>query len=168
MLRTLRSHAVPLIVIALLVIPAAAAEEPPPETAPPERTEAATDGKLTPPLIILKTQKAPIYPPAALAGRFTGAVTLRVTVLKDGKVGDIEIVRCSHPNLGFEQASIAAVKLWQFEPATKNGEPVEYERKFKLNFRHSGDGSGRNPYVSASVVDERSSTPLTFGSDRPR
>jgi hypothetical protein len=46
-------------------------------------------------------------------------------VLHDGSVGDLEIVACSQPGLGFEESALGAVKKWQFDPATRDGAPVD-------------------------------------------
>ena len=37
----------------------------------------------------------------------------------------IEILRSNRPNMGFEDAALAAVKQWRYEPATQNGRPVD-------------------------------------------
>jgi TonB family protein len=122
------------------------AGEEPAQTASGPADPGAEGTDLVPPQIILKTQKSPEFPPAALAARFTGTVTLRVTVQPDGQVGDVDIVHCTRPKVGFEDASIAAVKQWRFEPATNAGEPVEYTTQFRLNFRNPKAGSA---YVTA-------------------
>lgn len=101
--------------------------------------------EIIPPQVIIKSQIAPDYPPAALAARFEGVVVLELMVLKDGTVGDTKVVKCSHPNIGFEQAAIEATKKWRFEAALKEGEPIDYASTFRVNFRVAGGGQ---PYVS--------------------
>jgi TonB family protein len=120
---------------------------------PEDQTEATEDGgaegtQATPPRVILKSQKAPLYPPAAEAARFEGKVYLELIVMADGSVGNVRVVECTHTKLGFEEASIKAVKQWRFEPAILDGEPVDYTMQFDLNFRSSGPGRGPNAYVS--------------------
>jgi outer membrane biosynthesis protein TonB len=39
-------------------------------------------------------------------------------------VGEIEVLRCLQPALGFEEAAIHAVAKWRYHPATHNGKPV--------------------------------------------
>jgi TonB family protein len=56
-------------------------------------------------------------------------------VLKTGDVGEVKIVDCTHRHVGFEEAAQKAVKKWRFEPATQEGEPVEFSARFRLNFR---------------------------------
>lgn len=115
---------------------------------------AAGEALVTPPEIILKTQKAPDYPRAALAARFSGTVMVEATVLRDGSVGSIEVVECTKPNLGFEQAAIDAVKQWRFEPASREGQALDYKMRFRLNFKGSGPGDSRSPRVSAGTFTE--------------
>jgi len=121
----------------------------------PELPEATPDelAGVVPPQIILATQKAPEYPPAALAARFTGTVKVSAEVLPDGSVGKIEIVECTHKNVGFEEAAIEAVKKWRFEPALKDGSPTDYVAQFRLNFKSAGPGSGFLPFVSSGFSD---------------
>jgi TonB family protein len=123
---------------------------------PEDQTEATEDGasegtQATPPRVILKSQKAPLYPPAAEAARFEGRVYLELMVKADGSVGDVRVIECTHPRIGFEEASIKAVKQWRFEPANLDGELVDYAVQFNLNFRSSGPGRGPNAYVSFGV-----------------
>ena len=97
------------------------------------------------PQIILASQKPPVFPPAAMAGRISGSVMVEATVQPDGKVGEVKVLECSAPKVGFEQAAIDAVKKWRFEPGTRDGEPVPFSLKFRLNFRRGGQA----PSVSA-------------------
>jgi TonB family protein len=103
------------------------------------------------PQIILTSQVIPTYPPAALAARFTGTVVVRLTIQSDGSVGDATVVECDHPNLGFENATLAAVRRWKFEPAALDGQPIPYVMNFRLNFRTDGTGRNQRAYVSASA-----------------
>lgn len=90
------------------------------------------------PQIILATQKPPIYPPAAEAARYTGTVRLEVVVLTDGKVGDVKVLHCSRPKMGFEEAAVAAVKKWRWEPGRIGEVPAEVTLRFRLNFVPGG------------------------------
>jgi TonB family protein len=114
----------------------------------------AADGDvlLTPPLVILATQKPPVFPPAALAGRFSGTVTVEALVSIEGAVSDVKVLSCSRPNLGFEEAAREAVMQWRFEPAMVAERPVEQAVTFRLNFRGSGPGGRNEPRVSAGAV----------------
>ena len=119
-----------------------------------------SDPGYIPPRVIAASQTAPAYPPAALAGRFDGLVELRVTVRSDGTVGDVDVLWCDHPQLGFEDASIAAVRAWRFRPARRGGAVVEADTTLRLTFRPGGAGPGREAYVtvgSQSAGGSRSS-----------
>jgi TonB family protein len=118
----------------------------------PDETFVAATEELIGPQIILATQQPPVYPPAAEAGRFSGSVTLVAAVLKDGRIGHVKVVDCTRPKVGFEQAAVDAVKKWRFEPGQKDGEPVEFSLKFRLNF--SGGGPGQKAQVSAGTFVE--------------
>ena len=100
----------------------------------------SADPDVKPPQVVVGSQRPPEYPPAASAARFTGTVTVQVQVLPDGKVGNVEVVECTRPKVGFEEASVAAVKKWRFKPAMKADEPIEASLKFKLNFNRPGSG----------------------------
>ena len=67
----------------------------------------------------------PVYPKALAEQRVEGTVLLRVAVGADGKPGDIDLDPAS-PALpaALNEAAIAAVRTWTFNPATKDGQPV--------------------------------------------
>jgi len=119
-----------------------------------------TGSEFVPPRVIAASQTVPSYPPAALAGRFEGLVELRVTVRPDGTVGAVDTLWCDHPQLGFEEASAAAVRAWRFRPARRAGEIVESDTTLRVTFRREGPGPGREAYVTAGTV---SSTGLRSG-----
>ncbi len=50
---------------------------------------------------------------------------LQAIIHSDGSVGDVEVLRTNRPNMGFEDAAIAAVTQWRYKPALQNGKPVE-------------------------------------------
>jgi protein TonB len=136
-----------------------------------DETEAAAaapsaPGDFVPPQIILGSQKKPVFPPAAWEARFTGAVLLEMTVLKDGTIGNVEIVRCTRPKVGFEEAAIAAVKGWRFEPGMENGEPIEVKTRLKLNFTRLGTGVRAQPQVSAGTFTVESRLESADGASR--
>ncbi len=95
---------------------------------------------LVPAEIILKTQRAPEYPPAARGARVSGIVLLEVTILDDGSVGGATVLESTHILMGFEQAAVDALMLWRFEPATYKGKPIESTRKFRMSFNYAGVG----------------------------
>jgi TonB family protein len=65
----------------------------------------------------------PVYPEAARSARIDGIVVLECVIGKDGSVSDVKMLR-GLP-LGLTESAIAAVKTWNFDPATLHGRPVE-------------------------------------------
>ena len=65
----------------------------------------------------------PSYSEQARRDHISGTVKLRVIVGPDGHVRDIEVIR----GLGFglDENAVKAVRTWEFEPATRDGIPVE-------------------------------------------
>jgi protein TonB len=96
-----------------------------PEPPPPTGPLLAGVGDDTNPTLIAETKVQPEYPELARVARLEGNVILQAIIRADGSVGDLEILRCNRPNMGFEDAAVAAVKEWRYEPATQNGRPVE-------------------------------------------
>ena len=65
----------------------------------------------------------PVYPPMAKAERIEGAVVVRYGVAVDGRVINARI-ESAEPAGVFEDAALAAVRSWRYNPALKDGEPV--------------------------------------------
>jgi len=96
-----------------------------PEPPPPSGPLIAGVGDVTNPVRIEETAVQPEYPELARVARLEGNVILQAIVKADGSVGDVEVLRCNRPNLGFEEAAIEAVQQWRYKPALQNGKPVE-------------------------------------------
>jgi len=96
-----------------------------PEPPPPSGPLIAGVGDVTNPVRIEETAVQPEYPELARVARLEGNVILQAIVNSDGSVGDVEVLRCNRPNLGFEEAAIEAVQQWRYKPALQNGKPVE-------------------------------------------
>jgi TonB family protein len=146
----------PLVVLALLLGGVAGAE---PDSEAP--AEAAAVARFVPPQIILGSQERPVFPPAAWDARFTGSVLLAMTVTRDGAVGEVTILECTRPKVGFEEAALAAVRQWRFEPALEDGQAIEVTTRIRLNFTRVGVGLQAKPQVSAGSfsVDSQSLQP---------
>jgi protein TonB len=71
-----------------------------------------------------RSQIAPVYPFEAKRTGLTGSVNVEFTVDENGRVGDPRIV--SSTDRVFEQATIAAVLKWRFEPGTREGRAVRF------------------------------------------
>lgn len=85
-----------------------------------------------PPKLVHAT--TPIYPETQ-HGR-SGWAVVAFTIDTSGRPRNIHIVKASHAD--FSWPTIAAVRMWQFEPAQKNGEPVAVEIEFHLPFISNG------------------------------
>lgn len=83
------------------------------------------------PMRVLKTVP-PTYPAIARVRRLAGSVVVQVTVGKDGKVHNPQLVS-GQPV--FRDAAFDAVKQWQFKPATLNGQPIEQVTDIKMDFK---------------------------------
>jgi TonB family protein len=76
----------------------------------------------------------PIYPQEAKEKRYEGEVVLRVEVLVNGRVGQIEIKKSSSYEL-LDRSALTAVKQWRFIPA-KNGEvPISFWVNVPVKFQ---------------------------------
>jgi protein TonB len=73
-----------------------------------------------------------VYPEIAKARRLSGAVTLKFTITKEGKVANPQFI--SGPVI-FRDAAFDAVKQWTFKPAMLNGQPVDQENQVTMNFK---------------------------------
>ena len=82
-------------------------------------------GGVTQPMRIESSYVRPEYPEIARTARCEGKVVLQAIIGRDGTVTDIEVLSCSQPLLGFEDAAIEAVRLWRYEPALADGRPVD-------------------------------------------
>ena len=85
-------------------------------------------------------------------------------MLKDGTVGEVKVIECSRPKVGFEDAAVRAVKQWRFDPGMENDEPIEVVTRLKLNFNRVGIGIAANEgQVSAGsfTVASQASTSAT-------
>ncbi len=100
--------------------------------APAARAWIACDQKgITPPVAIQR--EAPAYPPAVRAIGIEGAVEVALTILRDGSVGWVRVVRAEPPGY-FEQAATEGVRRWRFASATQNGESIECRLRTRVRF----------------------------------
>lgn len=96
-----------------------------------DSTSTAAGGELTGPVPVRKVD--PSYPPALRAEGVAGEVVLYAIIRKDGSVDSIQLIRGVHPEL--DKNAMEALARWKFEPARRNGEPVELEAVVRIPFR---------------------------------
>jgi protein TonB len=79
-------------------------------------------------------QVRPAYPSAPRRLGIQGTTLLRVHVLADGRIGDVQVERSAgHPDL--DQAAQEAVRRWRFEPARRGEGPVAMWVLLPFEFR---------------------------------
>ena len=102
--------------------PAASSPGPTPAEAPAAPAEAP----ITPAVSDLRSlgNPPPRYPSRALRRGYEGDVQLRILVLPDGTAGQVEVMRSSgHAEL--DQAAVATVRTWRFQPARRGDTPIK-------------------------------------------
>ena len=73
------------------------------------------------------------YTDDARRKRLSGDVVLEIVVTRDGRVGNISVLRGL--GLGLDQQAIVAVRQWQFAPARRLGEPVDVIVEVAVEFK---------------------------------
>ena len=79
-----------------------------------------------------KSNVPPVYPQEARANGKTGMVILKVVILANGKVADVQVMRGEEP---FVSVAVAAVKAWHYEPARYKGQPITVYRIIQIPFK---------------------------------
>jgi len=92
---------------------------------PAPTTKPATSAAVPKPL----RMAPPAYPPKAL---LDGMVAVELAVDSTGTVGSVRVVRSSP---AFDEAAVAAAKMWEFRPAVRNGRPVSAYVYLVFGFR---------------------------------
>ena len=78
------------------------------------------------------SQAQPLYTPLARRNQTEGDVILRVTLKSDWSIGDVEVIK-SLPD-GLTEQAIKAARMMKFEPATRNGSPIDEIRTITYSF----------------------------------
>jgi TonB family protein len=96
------------------------------------RRGAETPSNIRPPRVLKEVK--PQYTAEAMRAEIQGAVLVECVVKADGTVGDVEVLRSLDKTFGLDQEAIKAARAWQFEPGTRNGEPVPVLVTIELTF----------------------------------
>ncbi len=81
----------------------------------------------------------PAYPLQLMRENVTGTVILYAVIRADGSVGNVRLLRGVDVRLdGFASQALAK---WQFQPAMRNGSPVDVEATFQIPFRVARGGT---------------------------
>jgi len=75
----------------------------------------------------------PEYSEEARKAKWQGTVVLWVVIGPDGRPRDVRVQRSL--GMGLDEKAIEAVRLWKFEPAKKDGQPVAVQVNVEVNFR---------------------------------
>jgi len=75
---------------------------------------------------------APEFSEQARQAKYQGVVTLRATVLANGRVANVRVQ--SAAGMGLDEKAMEAVRRWRFKPATKDGKPVAVEVAVQASF----------------------------------
>jgi TonB family protein len=102
---------------------------------PPSRDPTASE--LSSPAVTRKVD--PAYPLELMRQNLGGTVILYAVIHADGTVGSVRVLRSVDERL--DQYAGDAIAKWKFEPATKNGIPVDVEATFWIPFRPTHQGS---------------------------
>jgi len=81
----------------------------------------------------LRVRVDPEYPEKARVQRLQGAVLLSIEVWPDGRAHHVRIERGL--GLGLDERAVEAVKKWEFEPGTRDGEPVRVVCRVEVIFQ---------------------------------
>src|SRR5262245_54171288 len=93
---------------------AQAPQAPVPDAGPADADGGVPTGVLTKPPVLKRQVEAP-YPPDAAAQQLEGTVVMFVDISETGAVTNVEVTQpAGH---GFDEAAVAAVKQFEFEPA---------------------------------------------------
>ena len=81
----------------------------------------------------------PAYPMQLMRENVSGTVIVYAVIHADGSVGDVRVLRGVDDRL--DRFASEAVAQWKFEPAMKNGAPIDVVATFKIPFRPSRLGT---------------------------
>jgi TonB family protein len=79
--------------------------------------------------------RVPEFPAVAVLERRGGFASVAFVIAKDGSTRDVQVLRASEPVFG--EVSRRAVVKWRFEPAMKDGQPVDLRvvQRFPFSIR---------------------------------
>jgi TonB family protein len=81
-----------------------------------------------------KMRKEPVYPAMLRAQAIEADVEVLVFINAEGKVTSVKILK-EAPYPEFNEAAKQAALEQEFEPATRNGEPIPYTLPYTIRFR---------------------------------
>jgi TonB family protein len=100
--------------------------------------EGASQDNLSAPSATRKVD--PAYPLELMRQNVAGTVILYGVIRSDGTVDDVRVLRSVDERL--DRYAAAAIAKWKFEPARKDGKPVDVEATFWIPFKPSRTNAG--------------------------
>jgi protein TonB len=79
-------------------------------------------------------EQKPEYTVEAMRARVQGVVLLEATVLENGSVADIRVLKPMEPSYGLDDEAVKALRAWKFRPGTYQGRPVAVKVQVELLF----------------------------------
>jgi protein TonB len=95
-----------------------------------EQKEGAT-GEVRPPVPLRKVD--PKYVASAAADGVQGVVRLAAVIRRNGHVDTIQLLR--HLDDRLDASAMESLAKWEFEPAARNGMPLDVDAVFEIPFR---------------------------------
>jgi TonB family protein len=97
-----------------------------------------------------KNNPKPLYPSMSLRLGEQGTVVLRILVKNDGSAGSVEIKSTSgFPRI--DNAAIDATKFWRFNPATRDGSPIDEWYEIPIVMRISENDEEIKPVTTTGL-----------------
>jgi TonB family protein len=94
------------------------------------RQEFSQRGEVSAPVPLRKVD--PKYIASAISDRVEGKVRLAAVIRKDGRVDSVKLLR--HLDDRLDQSAAEAIDKWRFEPALRNGAPVDVDAVIEIPF----------------------------------
>lgn len=110
------------------------AATPPPTSAPTPEPAQPTGETRDAQLVRAST---PQYPSIAARRRDEGWVEVEFTVMPDGSIANIRVVDSQPPRI-FDRAAMDSVQRWTFNPALRDGQPVQATLRRRIEFKMGG------------------------------
>ncbi len=123
---TLVAPAIPQLALQFAALPPAA----------PASQVAQSNGKFV--AAQLLARRNPVYPAAARTSGIAGAVELHYVIGAAGEVRDVTVVK-GNPVLA--RAAMDALQMWRYEPARRDGVPVDMESRIVFDFKRTLTGA---------------------------
>lgn len=119
----------------------------------------------TDPILGLNPAQSCEIPSQLIVGQQRGTVGVKLRILSNGTVADVQVAAPSRSNLLNDAAIRLAPRVLMFSPATNKGIPTDVERLINVTFNVQVDELW---YVKPSLQNPAPSEQLAFGLDRLR